>query len=111
MIDVQQPNMLGLGVIACFFGYSMFRNMMPLWGFLLGGIGALLAVPLTLLVLISLENFEATRSLAILMRYTGETKPGENQEALTHAKDLWRKVKVTFGGKPEAEIIGDGHEQ
>lgn len=81
------------------------------WGFLLGGIGAILAVPLTLLVLISLENFEGTRSLAILMRYTGEAEAGEKQEALTHAKDLWRKAKVALGAKPEAEVVGDGHEQ
>ena len=44
------------------------------WGFLLGGIGAILAVPMTLLVLIIMENFEDTRPLAILFRYTGEEK-------------------------------------
>ena len=42
-----------------------------IWGYLLGGIGAILAVPMTLLVLIIMENFEGTRPLAILMRYTG----------------------------------------
>ena len=31
------------------------------WGYLLGGIGAILAVPMTLLVLIIMENFEGTR--------------------------------------------------
>jgi len=30
-------------------------------GFVLGGIGAILAVPMTLLVLIIMENFEGTR--------------------------------------------------
>ena len=44
------------------------------WGYLLGGIGAILAVPMTLLVLIIMENFEGTRTVAILMRYTGEEK-------------------------------------
>lgn len=29
--------MLVLGIFACFMGYSMFRSMLPLWGFLLGG--------------------------------------------------------------------------
>lgn len=33
----QQIFMLVLGIIACFMGYSMFRSMLPLWGFLLGG--------------------------------------------------------------------------
>ena len=32
-----------------------------IWGYLLGGIGAILAVPMTLLVLIIMENFEGTR--------------------------------------------------
>jgi AI-2 transport protein TqsA len=66
------------------------------WGYLLGGIGAILAVPLTLLVLIIMENFEGTRPLAILMRYTGEEKKEERQEAAKDIKGLWGKVKGTF---------------
>ena len=66
------------------------------WGFLLGGIGAILAVPLTLLMLIIMENFEGTRPLAILMRYTGEEKKEERQEAAKHVKGLWGKVKGAF---------------
>jgi predicted PurR-regulated permease PerM len=57
-----------------------------IWGYLLGGIGAILTVPMTLLVLITMENFEGTRPLAILMRYTGEQKEGERQEALESVK-------------------------
>ena len=49
------------------------------WGYLLGGIGAILAVPMTLLVLIIMENFEGTRTVAILMRYTGEEKKEETE--------------------------------
>jgi predicted PurR-regulated permease PerM len=75
------------------------------WGYLLGGIGALLAVPLTMLVLILMENFEGTRSLAILMRYTGETKAGERQEALGHVKGLWGKVKGAFSSDHEMKDI------
>lgn len=44
------------------------------WGFLLGGFGAILAVPLTMLVLIIMENINGTRPLAVLMRYTGKEK-------------------------------------
>ena len=66
-----QPKMMGkslkISPVVVFVGLFI-------WGFLLGGIGALLAVPMTLLVLIMMENFEGTRSLAILMRYTGEEK-------------------------------------
>jgi predicted PurR-regulated permease PerM len=75
------------------------------WGYLFGGIGALLAVPQTMLVLILMENFEGTRSLAILMRYTGETKAGERQEALGHVKGLWGKVKGAFSSDHEMKDI------
>jgi len=29
--------MIVLGVVACFAGYSMFRTMLPMWGFIIGG--------------------------------------------------------------------------
>lgn len=64
------------------------------WGYLLGGIGAILAVPLTLLVLTIMENFEGARTLAVLMRYTGEADKGEQQEALRQVRGLWGKVKT-----------------
>jgi len=49
-------------------------------------------VPLTLLVLIIMENFEGTRPLAILMRYTGEeNKKKERGGELM--KGLWGKVR------------------
>jgi len=76
-----------------------------IWGYLLGGIGALLAVPLTLLVLTLMENFEGTRPLAILMRYTGEEKKEERQEAAKHVKGLWGKVKGPFGSHRESEDV------
>jgi predicted PurR-regulated permease PerM len=66
------------------------------WGYLLGGIGAILAVPMTLLVLIIMENFEGTRPLAILMRYTGEAKKGEREAALKDVKSLWGRLRGTF---------------
>ena len=44
------------------------------WGFLLGGFGAILAVPLTMLLLIIMEHFDSTRTLAVLMRHTGGDK-------------------------------------
>ncbi len=74
-----------------------------IWGYLLGGIGAILAVPLTLIVLIIMENFEGTRPLAVLMRYTGEDQEGERQEALKNMKGLWGKVKGTFIANHELE--------
>ena len=63
------------------------------WGYLLGGIGAILAVPLTMLILIIMENFDGTRKLAILMRYTGEEGKEERQEAAEHLKGAWDKIR------------------
>jgi predicted PurR-regulated permease PerM len=42
-----------------------------------GGLGAILAVPLTMLLLIILENIDGTRTLSVLTRFTGkeETDP------------------------------------
>jgi AI-2 transport protein TqsA len=63
------------------------------WGYLLGGIGAILAVPMTMLVLIIMENFEGTRPLAVLMRYTGEENEEEREEAAIHVRGLWNKAR------------------
>ncbi len=76
------------------------------WGYLLGGIGAILAVPMTLLVLIIMENFEGTRTVAILMRYTGEEKKEERKEAAKHVQGLWGKVRGSFtSGRNSEEKI------
>ena len=66
------------------------------WGYLLGGIGAILAVPLTMLVLIIMENFENTHTLAVLFRYTGEEEKEEKQKAMQQLKGLWDKARSTF---------------
>jgi AI-2 transport protein TqsA len=63
------------------------------WGYLLGGIGAILAVPLTMLVLIIMENFEGTHTLAVLMRYTGEGGKEERQQAAIHLKGVFDKLR------------------
>jgi predicted PurR-regulated permease PerM len=97
-----QPKIMGRGLkispVVVFVGLFV-------WGYLLGGIGALLAVPMTLLVLVIMENFEGTRPMAILMRYTGEEKKEERQEAAQHVKGLWGKVKGTFDSDRETEDV------
>jgi predicted PurR-regulated permease PerM len=94
-----QPKIMGQGLkispVVVFVGLFV-------WGFLLGGIGAILAVPMTLLVLTIMENFEGTRMLALLMRYTGEEKIEERQAAAQHVKGLWSKVKDTFDSENES---------
>ena len=89
-----QPKIMGQGLrinpVVVFVGLFI-------WGYLLGGIGALLAVPLTLLVLTIMENFEGSRMLAILMRYTSgdekEEDKEEHQKAVKHVQSLWEKTK------------------
>jgi predicted PurR-regulated permease PerM len=76
-----------------------------IWGYLLGGIGAILAVPMTMLVLLIMENFEGTRPIAILMRYTGEDKKEERQAAAKHVRGLWGKAKETVSTDGEPEDI------
>ena len=66
------------------------------WGYLLGGIGAILAVLITLLVLILMENFEGTRTIAILMCYTGEEKNEDRKDTVMQVQYLWGRVKGTF---------------
>ena len=76
------------------------------WGYLLGGIGAILAVPMTLLVLILLENYEGTRPLVILFRYTGEDKTGERKAAKEYLQDWWDGVTRTIKSNPDEKADG-----
>ena len=45
MVTPQGIMMVLVGAMACFMGYSMFRSMLPLWGFILGGFIAMTIVP------------------------------------------------------------------
>jgi len=98
-----QPKMMGQGLrinpLVVFVGLFV-------WGFLLGGIGAILAVPLTVLVLMLMENFEATRFVAVLMRYTGGEKKEEHQRAMAQAKGWWSKAKTAIVPEEEPEERG-----
>ena len=67
-----------------------------IWGYLLGGIGAILAVPMTMLVIIIMENFEGTRPLAVLMRFTGEEKKGRKGRGGKTCEGLMGKNEETF---------------
>ena len=75
------------------------------WGFLLGGIGAILSVPLTLLVITIMEQFPATRPISTLLRNTGEDEKEERTQAMRQVKDLWAKTRATFTSpwNPEAK--------
>jgi len=102
-----QPKIMGQGLrinpVVVFVGLFI-------WGYLLGGIGALLAVPLTLLVLTIMENFEGSRMLAVLMRYTSadEDKKEEHQKAVKDVQSLWEKTKNVIVPQPVGESKGKG---
>ena len=100
-----QPKVMGQGLrinpLVVFVGLFV-------WGYLLGGIGALLAVPLTLLVLTIMENFDGTRMIAVLLRYSGGDKKEEQQQAMTQVQGIWEKTKGAFRpqGEPKEESEG-----
>ena len=86
--NVLQPRLMsqGLNLSPVVVFLSLF-----LWSFLLGGIGMLLAMPLTMLIVILFEQFEETRWLAVLMS-TEPPQPiavgvAEEEEALSPADD------------------------
>jgi len=80
------------------------------WGYLLGGIGAILAVPLTMLVLIAMENFPGTRNLAILMRYTGEEKKEEREKAANSLKGTISRINIFTHSDKSAQDEGEPDE-
>jgi predicted PurR-regulated permease PerM len=100
--NIYQPKVMGdrLKISPVVVFVSLF-----VWGYLLGGIGAILAVPMTLLVLILLENFESTRPLVILFRYTGDEKKEERKAAREYVQDWWggisKAIKSETGKKED----------
>ena len=83
--NVLQPRLMGqnlnLSPVVVFL--SLF-----LWSFLLGGVGMLLAMPLTVLTVIVFEQFEETRWLAVLMSTNPiPPKPEEPAPVVSEAAD------------------------
>jgi predicted PurR-regulated permease PerM len=73
-----------------------------IWGWLLGGVGAILAVPLTLFIISTLEAFDNTRWMAIFMRLSPERKEGERQEAVDRIKGFGRDVRNVLTGREQS---------
>ncbi len=64
-----------------------------IWGWLLGAIGAILAIPLTMLIIVILESFSTTRWLARLMSYVPGSEKEADAEAVGHAKGLLSRMR------------------
>ncbi len=78
------------------------------WATILGGMGALIAVPMTLIVMKILDNYEGTRWIAVLMRVGSETEPGEDQQAVERLKGLGSRLRdqIPFGSRQEEKAAG-----
>jgi len=94
-----QPKMMGdnLNISPVIVFLSLF-----VWGWLLGMMGAILAVPMTLLILVILEQFEVTRGYVRLIR-PGAGDEEETLKARAEIGSMWGRFKsgVGFhGGRP-----------
>jgi predicted PurR-regulated permease PerM len=69
------------------------------WGWLLGAVGAILAIPLTMMILSVLDSFEATRWLVVLTRPSSSSEEPEKEEATLKLKDLWSNVSNIVSGE------------
>lgn len=89
-----QPKLMGdnLNISPVIVFLSLF-----IWGWLLGGIGAILAVPLTLLILAVLESFDVTRGMVMLVRpgaaSATEADEAEKQKAKQLMGSWWERGK------------------
>jgi predicted PurR-regulated permease PerM len=99
--NIVQPRMMGKGL-----------RMSPLvvfvsvifWAVVLGGMGALIAVPMTLLVMKLLDNFDNTRWIAALMRVgSGAAEEGESAEE----KQAFARLRG-YAGKIRSAMPGGG---
>jgi AI-2 transport protein TqsA len=72
------------------------------WAWLLGPIGAILAVPLTMMILSVLDSFDATRWIGVLAQSPSSSEEHEKKEANLKLKDIWNRVtKVVRGENDE----------
>ena len=62
------------------------------WASVLGAVGAILAIPLTMIVFSILDSFEATRWIVVLARPTSSTEEHEKKEANRKLRDLWHRI-------------------
>jgi len=101
--NIVQPRMMGKGLqlspLLVFVSFIF-------WTTLLGGLGALIAIPLTLIVKKVFEIFEGTRWLAALMSVGSESESGESQQAVERLKGLGGSLRdlIPFGNRGERRV-------
>jgi predicted PurR-regulated permease PerM len=62
------------------------------WASILGGVGAILAVPLTLMILSVLDSFDATKWIVVLTKPASASDEHEKKEAGMRLKNLWNRI-------------------
>jgi predicted PurR-regulated permease PerM len=107
--NIVQPRMMGKGLRIS--PLVVFVSVI-VWATFLGGMGALIAVPLTMLVMKVLELSESSRWIAALMRIGsgGEGEEAEeDKQAFERLKGLGSKLRdaMPFGSRPEADTAKD----
>ncbi len=75
-----------------------------IWGSLLGGIGAILAIPLTMLIIVVLESFSTTAWIARLMSYVPGSETEVDPEAVDKAKGVWDRVKDRIPSRAGSDV-------
>jgi len=95
--NILKPRMMGqqLSISPVVVVISLF-----VWGWLLGAVGAILSIPLTLLIFSILEGFDSTRWIALILRAPGGAAgaSAERQEAFGHVRGLWDKAVTAIRG-------------
>lgn len=64
-----------------------------IWGSLLGAIGAILAIPLTMLIIAVLDSLPTTEWIARLMSYVPGSDDEVDAEAVDRAKGVWERLR------------------
>lgn len=77
------------------------------WGTILGAVGAILAVPLTLMILSVLDAFEATRWIVVLTKPAAASDEHEKKEAGMRLKNLWNRITRRDDDNDDDGVDGD----
>lgn len=88
--NIIQPKLMGKGLRIS--PLVVFVSVI-VWATLLGGMGALIAVPLTMLVMKVLESSESSRWITVLMRVGSESEGDEDKQAFERLKGLGGKLR------------------
>ncbi len=99
--NIVQPKMMGKGLRIS--PLVVFISVI-FWATVLGGMGALIAVPMTMIVMKILESSESTRWIAAVMRIgsgTDEEEAREEKQAFERLRGLAGKARdaLPFGGR------------